>query len=206
MNQTPEQFDGLVRRLNEGGCPVLADHGYKINPVGLLIEKIPGMSFSSIFDLRQGGAGYAIEIALRNEAPRPIDAVGWQIQTPWGVPTLSLLPAPRKSSNQYPHYCFPEPGPYFDGEFCINRYFARRKSRLQPGEPIEGVIVASSEDPIPLEIAHLARIIVTLRIFDSRQNAYSAEFKVPVDRRELIAREKRKQALAPPRPCYAGGA
>jgi hypothetical protein len=149
MNQTPEQFDGLVRRLNEGGCPVLADHSYKITPVGLVIEKIPGLSFSSIFDVKQGGAGYAIEMSLRNEATRPIDIVGWQVQTPWGIPKLALLPAPKRSSNWYPHYCFPEPGPYFDGDFCINRYFARRKSRLQPGESIEGVIVASSEDPIP---------------------------------------------------------
>ena len=33
MNHTPEQWDGLVRRLNDGGCPVLRDHGYKISPV-----------------------------------------------------------------------------------------------------------------------------------------------------------------------------
>lgn len=204
MNQTPEQLDGLMRRLTEGGCPVLAHHGYKVNPIGLLIEKIPGMSFNSIFDLKQGGASYAIELALRNEATRPIDIVGWQIRTPWGVPMLSLLPAPKKSSNRYPHYCFPEPGPYFEGDFCINRHFARRKSRLQPGEQIEGVLVASCEDPIPLEIPHLARVIVTLRVFDSRQNAFSAQFRVPVNRRELIAREKRKQTLAPPQPCYGG--
>ena len=205
MNQTPEQFDSLMRRLNEGGCPVLADHSYKINPVGLLIEKIPGMSFNTIFDLKQGGTGYAIELTLRNETIRSIDIVGWQIRTPWGVPTLSLLPAPKKSSNRYPLYCFPEPGPYFEGDFCINRYFARRKSRLQPGEKIEGVLVASCEDPIPLEIPHLARIIVTLKVFDSRQNAFCAQFRVPVNRRELIAREKRNASVAPPGPCYAGG-
>ena len=109
---------------------------------------------------------------------------------------LSLLPAPKKSSERYPHYCFPEPGPYYEGDLVINRYFARRKSRLQPGEQIEGVLVASSEETIPLDIPHLARIVVTLYVFDSRQNAYSAQFRLPVNRRELIARGKPIPAMA----------
>jgi hypothetical protein len=200
MNQTPEQWDGLVRRLNEGGCPVLPDHSYKICPVGLAIEKMPGTSFNSIFDLKQGGTGYAIELTLRNEAIRPIDIVGYQIKTPWGVPMLSLLPAPRKSSERYPHYSFPNPGPYYEGDFVINRCFARRKSRLQPGEQIEGILVASSEEPIPLEIPHLARIIATFFVFDSRRNAFAAQFRLPVNRRALIAREKKNQAMEPSQP------
>jgi hypothetical protein len=199
MNQTPEQWDALVRRLSEHGCPVLPDHSYKISPVGLAIEHIPGMSFNRIFDLKQGGTGYEIELILRNEANRPIDIVGYQIKVPWGFPSLSLLPAPEKSSSKYPHYSFPEPGPYYEGDFCINRYFARRKSRLQPNEQIEGGLVASSEEMIPMEIPHMGRIIATLSVFDSRRNAFAAQFRLRVDRRELIAREKRIQAMASPR-------
>ncbi len=203
MKQSPEQWAGLVRRLREGGCPVLPDHGYKVSPVGLVIEKIPGMSFNSIFDLKQGGTGLAIELTLRNEAPRPINIVGYQIKFPWGSPPTSLLPAPNKSSARYPHYCFPVPGPYFEGDWVMNRYFARRTSRLQPGEQIEGVLVASSEEMIPLDIPHLARIVVTLYVFDSRQNSYSAQFRLPVNRRELVARGKPSPALVlsePPEP------
>jgi hypothetical protein len=206
MKQTPEQWAGLVRRLNEGGCPVLSDHGCKISPVGLVIEKIPGTSFNSIFDLKQGGTGYALELTLRNEATHAIDVVGYQITTPWGTPMLSLLPAPRKSSVKHPHYSFPEPGPYYDGGFCVNRYFARRRSRLQPGEAIEGVLVASSEEPIPQDIPHLAGIIVMLVVFDSRQNAYSAQFQLLVSRRELIARKKVRPAMASSAPSEASAA
>jgi hypothetical protein len=203
MKQTPEQWEAMVRRLNQGGCPVLSDHGYKIDPVGLAIEKIPGTSFSSIFDLKQGGTGYAIELTLRNGPARPIDIVGYQIKTPWGVPALSLLPAPKKSSERYPHYYFPEPGPYYEGEWVINRYFARRKNRLQPCQGVEGVLVASSEEPIPCDIAHLARVILTLRIFDSRGNTFSAKFRVPVDRRARIAHEKMKRTMASSEPSGA---
>jgi hypothetical protein len=154
------------------------------------------LNFSSMFDLKQGGTGYAIECTLRNGPSRPIDIAGYQIRTPWGVPPLSLLPAPKKSSERYPLYCFPDPGPYYEGEWVINRYFARRKTRLQPLQEVEGVLVASSEEPIPRDIAHMARIILTLCIFDSRGNAFSGQFRVPVDRRERIAREKMKQTMA----------
>ena len=206
MKQTPEQWDALVRRLNEGGCPVRSDHGYKISPDGLAIEKIPGMSFNSMFDLKQGGMGFAIECTLRNDASRPIDMVGYQIQTPWGAPPLSLLPAAKKSSARYGLYCFPEPGPYYEADWVINRHFARRKSRLQPGQEVEGVLVASSVEPIPQDIPHLARIIVTLVVFDSRRNAYSAQFRLPVNRRELIARRKPSPAMASSEPSETSAA
>jgi hypothetical protein len=42
----------------------------------------------------------------------------------------------------------------------------------------------------------MARIILTLCIFDSRRNAFSAKFRVPVNRLECIAREKMKQTMA----------
>jgi hypothetical protein len=105
-------------------------------------------------------------------------------------PKLSLLPAPRKSAPHYPNYRFPDYGPYYDEEFVINRFFARGKSRLNAHGGIEGVIVASSKELIPLEIPHLARVIVTLVVFDTRGNAFSAQFRLPVDRRALIARER----------------
>jgi hypothetical protein len=191
INFTREQWDALVRRLNDGGCPVLHDHGYRISSAGLTIEKIPGTSFNEIFSLEHGGTGYEIEFVLRNEARRPIDVQGLQIRTPWGVPKISLLPAPTKSSQWYPDYRFPEAMRCYDGSYVFNRFFARRKSRLNPGEELEGLLVASSEEAIPAAIPHLARIIATLVIFDSRRNAYSAQFRLPVIRQEVMAREMR---------------
>jgi hypothetical protein len=125
---------------------------------------------------------------LRNNAKRPIDVQGFQIRTPWGLPKVSLLPAPMKSSARYPHYCFPEPGPYYEREFVLNRLFVRRMSRMNPGEEREGVLVASSEEMIPVDVPHMARIIATLVIFDSRGNAFSAQFRLLVTRSERLDR------------------
>jgi hypothetical protein len=188
MNRTPEEWDALLRRLNDGGCPVLRDHGYKIAPFGLAIEEIPGMNFNRIFDLKQGGTGYAIEVLVRNDSNRPIDIVGCQIKTQWGTPRLSLLPPPG--------YSFPKPGPSYEDHIVINRYFARRKSRLQPGEEIEGMLVASSEDSIPLGVAHFNWITATLLVFDTRRNAFSGQFRLFVDRRDLSANDSWNQEFA----------
>jgi len=188
MKYTPELEDALVRRLNDGGCPVLHDQGYQIRPVGLAIEGIPGLNFNRIFPLAHGGTGYHIEFMLRNETNHTIKLQGFQIKTPWGFPRISLLPAPRKSSEKYPLYCFPEPGPYYDGAYVMNPLFARH-GRLMPDEEIEGSLVFSSEERIPAEIGHLAPIVAMLRIFDSRQNAFSAQFGLRVYRSEVVACE-----------------
>ena len=66
--------------------------------------------------------------------------------------------------------------------------------------------MTSSEDPIPQDIPHLARIIVTLVVLDSRQNAYSAQFRLPVDRRELSARGKPRPAMISSEPSEASAA
>jgi hypothetical protein len=188
VKYNPEQEDALVRRLKDGGCPVLHYHGYKIRPVGLAIEGIPGLNFNRIFSLAQGGTGYYMEVVLRNETNHPIRVQGFQIQTPWGVPRISLLPAPKKSSDKYPNYCFAEPGPYYDGEYVLNPLFARH-GQVMPGEEIEGCLVASSEERIPAEIAHLAPIVAALTIFDSSRNAFSGNFGLRVYQPKVEARE-----------------
>jgi hypothetical protein len=192
MKQTPEQWDALVGRLNGGSCPVLPNHGYKVAPVGLAVEPIPGMNFSRIFDLKEGGSGYAIEVTLRNDANRPIDIVGFRIRTPWGIPKLTLL--------RPPNYAFREPGPSYDADFVINRYFQKRKSRLLPNKETEGLLIASSEDEIAEGVQHFDSVFLTLDVFDSRSNVFSGHFGVRVDRRERIARELRNQKSRSARP------
>ena len=189
MGYTPEQWDAFMIELNDGGCPVLRDHGYKIRPAGLAIKSIPSLNFNRMFTLAHGGTGYYFDAVLRNENDHPITLWGFQIKTPWGVPRISLLPAPKKSSERYPLYCFPEPGPYCEGDYALNPFFARHKSLL-PGDEIEGSLLASSDETIPAEIAHLAAISVTLAVFDSRRNEFSGQFGLRVHRPEVVAREQ----------------
>ncbi len=188
MKYTREYEDALRRRLNDGGCPVLRNNGYKIRPVGLAIESIPGANFNRIFQLAQGGTGYYFDVVLRNEADHPITLWGFQIKTPWGVPRVSLLPAPKKSSERYPLYCFKEPGPYCEGDYALNPFFARHKSLL-PGDEIEGSLLASSRERIPAEIADLAAIFVTLTIFDPSRNEFSGQIGLRVHRDEALVRK-----------------
>ena len=94
QRMTPEQWEGLLRRLMAGGCPVLLDDGYRMPPFGLAIEKFPEILLNEVIDLVGGGTCYAIGFALRNELDRCIDVQGFTLVTPWGMPRLSVLPAP----------------------------------------------------------------------------------------------------------------
>jgi len=206
MKMTQEQCEGLFHRLNQGGCPVQPNHGYKVPPFGLAIEKIPGISHSEICELLGGGTGYAIELGLRNDSDRPIDIVGFQIETPWGVPKLTLVPRWDKSMGKHSPYHFSDGhsyheltqtyvrNHYYEGGYVLNYLFARKKSRLKPGEEVEGMLLAEDQEPIPAEYPDLARIIVTLRIFDSRRNRFEAPFRLVADRHVLRARERAKRA------------
>jgi len=60
---------------------------------------------------------------------------------------------------------------------------------MNPGGEIAGLFLVSSEESMPAEIGHLAAIVVTLTIFDPRQNEFSAQFGLRVHRLEILARE-----------------
>jgi len=188
MTYTPELWDAIVRELHNGGCPVLRDHAYKISPIGLAIESVPGLNFSKAVFLKDGGTGYAIDLAIRNESIRAIDITGFQIRTPWGITKTSLLLPEKRSSNRYGNYCFPD-GSHYPDDMVLNRHVARRKNRLNPRDEIEGLLLVSSGESMPAEIGHLAPIFVTLTIFDSRQNEFSAQFGLRVHRLDILARE-----------------
>ena len=185
MKYTSEQEDALVRRLNDGGCPVLRDDGYKIRPVGLAIESIPGATFNRIFPLACGGTGYYFDVVLRNETDHPITIWGFQIKTPWGVPRDPSCPR-RKNHPKGTRSIVSRSRAYCEGEYALNPFFARHKSLL-PGDEIEGSLLASSGEGIPAEIAHLAAILLTLTIFDSNRNEFSGQFGLRVHRPEVVA-------------------
>jgi hypothetical protein len=193
---TEEQWKVLNRRLRQGGCPVLEDHGYEMPPIGLVIEVRPLNILNQVCDLADGGACYVIEFALHNVLDRPLDVQGFQLVVPWGTPQLSVLAAPRKSSFSWPHYILPDGSRYFDAGYMLNPIFARQKTRLEPDEKVQGLLVALDEGSIPEEIADCTHIPVTLSVFDSRKNRYSAQTGLWVDRSALRARKREAEARA----------
>lgn len=193
---TEEQLEGLSRRLRQGGCPVLQDHGYEMPPVGLAIEVRPLSILNQVCDLVAGGMCYVVEFALHNVLDRPLDVQGFQLVTPWGTPQLSLLPAPRKSSFSWPQYILPDRSHYFDADYMLNPIFARHKTRLGPDVRVQGLLVALVEGSIPEEITDRTHIPVTLAVFDSRKNRYPARTGLWVDRGALRIRKREAEARA----------
>ena len=64
---------------------------------------------------------------------------------------------------------------------------------MNPAEEIEGLLLAVDQESIPDEYPDLARIIVTLRVFETKGNTFSAQFRLPADRTERRVRERTSQ-------------
>ncbi len=194
---TPEEWEGLFRRLNDAGCPVQKDHAYRVAPVGLVIEEPLSWSQSRVFARRDGSTGFALEFLLWNELDRRIYIQGCQIWPPWGALRLSLLPPAGKSSQRNCSYQFPgDREPYDEGGTVLNSIFARQKSWLNPNDEVEGVLLAVDELPIPCEFRDNARVTVGLHIFDSLGNRYEHDFKVKVDRSALRTPKAKERTLS----------
>ena len=66
------------------------------------------------------------------------------------------------------------------------------------------MFLAVDEAPIPCEFPDDALILVTLHIFDSLRNRFTAPFKVVVDRGALHVRKRAEKRLGSLQPKRAG--
>ena len=192
-----EKWEVMVRILNEGGCQVLADHGYHVTLPGLTIEPAKGLNFNRIFRLANGGTGYHFDLLVCNESVRPIDVTGFQIHTPWGIPRFEIVRTPKKSESTWPYDRALRDR--FTEEVNLCRFFCRRKSRLNSGEELEGELLGWSEESIPECSLRSQGAWVTLRIFDSRGKVYSGRFGMRFEGYQMTAAQKRGATVRTPR-------
>ena len=189
---TTEEWAGLARRLNDGGCPVQVEDTFKVNPIGLALEQNPSPG-NSVFALDNGWTGYMLDMFVTNELSRPIRISGFQIKTPWGGTVVSLLPRPTNPRQDY--YRFPHSTLGFDQSVVINRFFSGT-GRLNPGDVAQGLLLCVDETLIPDEYPEHGRTAVELSVFDGHGNRFASEFRLCVDRSATISREHRIKSKA----------
>ena len=135
MNKmSEEEYSRLSRHLLECGCPLLAETGYRVKVTGFRIEQVAS-ECNMIFDLDNGQTGYVMDLRITNECDRPLRSNGIQIETPWGLADISLLPDPSKSKRGYEVYDFPDSGLSFDRRIVLNDFLSGAR-RLNPGDVI----------------------------------------------------------------------
>ena len=183
-----EEKSRLALYLSENGCPVLVGS----SPPGLVVEQVRAVGVNMVFDLMNGGTGYMLDAVIRSQLKHPAHIKGVQIKTPWGGSGISVLPGDPRYRARGGFYLFPDTGLGFPGSEVLNRLLFGR-CRLNAGEEVEGLIMATDAQSIPDGIADNGRVVVELSIFDGPGNRFSSQFRLCVDRSAVRARQRAEQ-------------
>ena len=183
--------------LRRGGIPLddevvksvkAASRGLRLYQTGTPVD-------SNIFDLDSGGAGYILSIAIRNAADRVIRPVACRLKTPWGEARLRWLEDPLRRVPREYSYSFPAGGLYgFEREAVLN-HFLNRKTRLYPGDMVEGFLLGVGEECISDEYHDRRRLVTQLSVYDERGNRRDLDVSFLLS---LFGRSRRRRSNPDP--------
>ena len=180
----------IIRRIQEAGYLREFDIARHLNLPRLTIEMNP--SHSAVFDY-QGGMGIILELQITSNRPvrirdfgdlelreKPCNVVWWE----------------NEGSNFYKF----RRGPEYPRDIVLNHRVGKHGT-VNPGEPLEGMLLGYSATPIPSQYSHGFRLPLTLSILDGFDNPHSAQFLVQVDEHlcSKIRRASRSSLYAPRR-------
>jgi len=161
----------------------------------LILGQLLTLDTNMLFELNDGRVGLVMDMRISSRLDRRTK-LALRLEAPWGRLNICLLPNPSTRSRKYEHYDFPETNFGFDRSAVINEYLCG-KHALNPGDEIEGLLLAVCETPIPNHYPDLARIPVRVSIFDGCGNEASLEFRLIVDRGAVCSRSRARKSDAP---------
>lgn len=194
MQKMTEEEYSLAQHLRELGCPLEVSDGYRDAPAGLKLRQVP-TSANQLFDLDEGGAGLVMDMRISSDLNLPIRSRQVRVKAPWGFLRISLLPDPSKRSRKLQCYEFPGSGLSFDRSVVLNDFLSGNAT-LNPGDEIQGLLLAVDEKPIPNQYPEHGRTIVQLSVFDQRGNEFTSEFHLCVDRSAACHRDRLRKIAA----------
>jgi hypothetical protein len=173
---------GALLDLERGGVPLdrgvledlkAASRGLSAYQTGTVLE-------NTIFDLDSGGSGYILSIAICNDSERPIRLHEFGLRMLWHEPAFRWLDDPSRESPRESGYSFARPGPVgFERGIVLNHCVG---SQLNPGDPLEGLLLGTGQAPIPEEYRDRQRLQMGLSISGSQGHSCATQLNFYVSR------------------------
>lgn len=185
----------LAQHIIDLGCPLDLCAGYRDTPAGLKFEQLPTLGTNQLFDLDGGGTGFVMDLWMSSELNLPMRIRQVQIETPWGLRDIELLPDPAKRIRTYQYYDFPASTLGFHRDVVVNDFLSGKCS-LEPGGEVQGLLLAVDDGPIPDEYSDHGQAIVKVFIFDERGNRFASQFRLCVERSVAFTRDRLRKSLA----------
>ena len=164
---------------------------------GLSIYQTGTLPETSVFDLKSGGSGYMLSVAIHNDSTRRIRLYEFRSEMLWHDTEFRWLDDPRRASPRKYTYSFPPSDSLeFERDVVLNHYIGGA-GQLNPGASIEGLLLGMGESPIPYEYRDRQLLPMRLLVLDRGGRQYASHFKLYVSRRS------RKSDRAGPSPAVA---
>lgn len=170
----------------------------RANEYGLLVEQTGGRGGTDncVVELDRGGTAGVVSIGIENSPGAVMTIAEYRLELPWTE--LSWLEEPSKKLYGYRMPASQLLHPYAR-EKVLNHRVGSRGSLLPRGL-LEGWLLGTSKEPIPMEYAHQQGLRTQVWVFDTRGNGYKCDTTLCVMRCEpaqkIKAVERNSQSVA----------
>jgi hypothetical protein len=158
---------------------------------GLLVRQTGPFLENMIFDLKYGGTGYILSIAVDNDSTQPLRVEQYRLEQPWPESDFHWLEDPLRKTPRERTYSFPERGPEAFERECVLNHRVGRRGRLLPGDCIEGLLCGVGQARIPDEYHHNQSLSMRLSVLDGRGQKTELLVEFILNREEQIRRHRR---------------
>jgi hypothetical protein len=170
----------LIRRLQEAGCPM--PENCEGDPMPGLVAVVSRPEITRAYVMR-GWAEYVVALRITNHSYDRLEVKKFECNSYWPTRLIGQ-PGPRICGPGKPAYRLPGSGRTFPYESVLNH---RTGGRINPGDSMEGILLASRRQPYPEECLVVDLVIpVELSIVDQYGSEHVSEIKVTVDRTAII--------------------
>jgi len=140
-----------------------------------------GSSFTnSVYATEHDTTGYRAEVKIINDSNFPVVLRGFDLQPPWNDEDFRFLPDPREGRHSRDYYEMPLIQLKWPMAEVINhRKFTNGK--MEPGDVIEGFILAIGSTPIPSFYKQGSEIEMKFSVYDQRSKPHSIHLTFWVD-------------------------
>jgi hypothetical protein len=185
MKSTEAENRSLIASLRAAGCPV-PDGNEPGLPSDLTVELSRPAETRTYF--YNHGAECVLALRVTNHSFNSLEIKRYCIQLPWPAPALACLVAPVIHETGREAYRLPRAGE-FPYDSVLN-HRVRELGQINPGENLEGILLAYSPAPIATDCLHNESFPANLSIFDQYGRQHSSCIDMIGDRSSSIDWEK----------------
>jgi hypothetical protein len=165
----------LIRRLRAAGCPMPED--CEDDPMPGLVAVVSRPEITRAYVMR-GWAEYVLALQITNHSYDCLDVREFQCYSHWPIQV-----GPRICGREKPAYRLLGSRRTFPYESVLNHRTGRP---INPGDSMEGILLAFRRQPFPEECLSRPVIPVELSIVDQYGREHVSEIEVTVDRTAII--------------------